>query len=138
MTGENIMRTGLRLAVLAAALAFGTPSWAAGDFDGSTPLICAPVEVMDCTTGMRCVTGQPGELGAPDFMRVDFAAKAVIGPERTSPIRHMDDKDGQWLLQGTELGFGWTMAIHQETGRMSLSLVDRNGVFVLLGPCAPL
>jgi hypothetical protein len=34
-----------------------------------------------------------------------------------------------------ELGFGWTIALDQESGQMSGTLVDRDGVFVLFGAC---
>ncbi|MBK9445393.1 MAG: hypothetical protein IPO00_04430 [Betaproteobacteria bacterium] len=50
----------------------------------------------------------------------------------------MEKKDGQLLLQGRELGYGWTIAIEQKSGDMTLSLVNREGAFVLFGRCTPL
>lgn len=119
-----------------AALAAATAT--AGDFDGSKLLICAPVEAMDCTAGEACIRGRPADIGAPAFMRIDVARKAILGPKRSSPILFVDKNDDQVLLQGTELGYGWTVALDQTDGSMTATLVDRNGVFVLFGSCTPL
>jgi hypothetical protein len=109
----------------------------AGDFDGSKPLICAPVVVMDCVVGTGCTKGTPAEMGAPAFMRIDFEKKVVIGPKRASPILLMDKSAEQVLLQGIELGFGWTLALDAE-GKMISTMVDHTGAFVMFGPCTPL
>ena len=107
----------------------------AGDFDGSRPFICAPVQAFDCGPGEDCMKGLPEEIGAPSFMRIDVANKAVIGPKRTSPILLVDKSEGQLVLQGFELGYGWVIAIDQETGKMSATLANREGAFVLFGAC---
>ena len=75
--------------------------------------------------------------GAPIFMRIDFDKNAVIGAKRTTPILLKTDQTEQMLLQGHELGFGWTIAVSKTTGEMSASLVDRNGAYVLFGSCTP-
>ena len=59
----------------------------------------------------------------------------MIGPKRTSPVLFMDKTAQQVLLQGTELGFGWTIALDQSSGSMSATLVDREGAVVLFGAC---
>jgi hypothetical protein len=128
-----------RLLHLVAALAWLTAGTAsAGDFDGSKLLICAPVEAMDCAPGEDCTKGRPDAIGAPSFLRIDFARNAIVGPKRTTPIRFMDKSDNQLLLQGTELGYGWTLALDQESGTMTATLVNREEVFVLFGSCTPL
>jgi len=123
---------GIALAVAAAASA---PAAFGGDFDGSKPLICATVQAMDCVAGEDCVRGFASDIGAPTFMRIDFAQKAVIGPKRTSPVRLIEGNERQLLLQGTELGFAWSIALDKDTGQMSGTLVDRDGAFVLFGAC---
>jgi hypothetical protein len=110
----------------------------AGDFDGSKPLICAPVEAMDCVPGEVCKQGRPDDIGVPSFLRIDFAQKAIVGAKRTTPILFMDKNDDQILLQGTELGYGWTLALEQESGMMTATLVNREQVVVLFGSCTPL
>jgi hypothetical protein len=68
-------------------------------------------------------------------MRIDVPNKAVIGPKRTSLIPFADKSDAQLLLQGTELGYGWIIAVDRETGRMTTMLTNRENVVVLFGAC---
>lgn len=121
--------------VLAVAASASAPAALAGDFDGSKPLICATVQAMDCVAGEDCFRGLAADIGAPTFMRIDFAQKAVIGPKRTSPVQLVEATEEQLLLQGTELGLAWSIALDKETGQMSATLVDRGGAVVLFGAC---
>jgi hypothetical protein len=127
------VRIGLATLALAA-------TWAstAADFDGSKTIICAPVEAMDCTPGTACQRGIPSDIGAPAFIRIDFGKKVVIGPKRNSPITSIEKNESQVLLQGNELGYGWSIAVDQEGGQMSATLTNRDGAFVLFGSCTPL
>lgn len=123
-----------RSSALAAALVVVGAS--AADFDGSKPLICAPTEVMDCVAELPdCWSGSPQQAGAPTFLRIDFAKKTVVGPMRTSAIKHMDRNDEQIILQGVELDMGWTVALDKNTGDVAITLTDRAGAFVLFGSC---
>ena len=124
----------IRIGVLVTGLV-AAASAQAGDFDGSRLLICAPVQAFDCAPGEDCAKGLPEEIGAPAFMRIDVSNKAVIGPKRTSPILLIDKSENQLLLQGFELGYGWVIAIDQETGKMTATLANREGAFVLFGAC---
>ena len=110
----------------------------AGDFDGSRQLICATVDALECTAGEACSKEQPKKIGAPAFMRVDFAKKQIIGKQHTSAIRFMDNSGESLKMQGTELGYGWTIALNRNNGDMSVTLVDSSVVFVLFGSCTPL
>jgi hypothetical protein len=110
----------------------------AGDFDGTKILICAPVEAIDCAPGEACRKGAPADSGLPAFIRIDIAKMVMIGPKRTSPIASIERSEQQILLQGTELGSAWTIALDQNSGEMSGSLVNREEVFVLFGSCTPL
>lgn len=107
----------------------------AADFDGSKPLLCATQAALDCSRGDECASGLPEDIGAPTFMRVDLAKKAVIGPHKTSDILLQDKSSNQLLLQGREASFGWTIAIHQQSGEMTVTLTNRNGAYVLYGAC---
>lgn len=126
----------IQMVMALVGLAAGIAS--AGDFDGSKLLICASVEAIDCASGEECTKGRPDDIGAPNFLRIDFAQKVIVGPKQTTPIVSMDKTDTQILLQGKELGYGWTLALDQESGKMSATLVNREGVVVLFGPCTPL
>jgi hypothetical protein len=128
-----------RVLYIVAALALMTSgAAAAGDFDGSKLLICAPVEAMDCVPGVGCSMERPEDVGAPNFLRIDFANKVIVGPKQTTPILLMDKSDNQLLLQGKELGYAWTLVLDQESGMMTVTLVNREAAFVLFGPCTPL
>ena len=130
------MQRVMHIGVVLALIIFGTAS--AGDFDGSKLLICAPVEAMDCASGEECLKERPEDIGAPNFLRIDFAQKALVGPKQTTPILFMDKSDTQILLQGKEHGYGWTLALDQESGTMTATLVNREGAVVLFGSCTPL
>jgi hypothetical protein len=130
------MRRFLHIVAALALLTAGTAS--AGDFDGSKLLICAPVEAIDCAPGEECKKGRPDDIGAPSFLRIDFAQKAIVGPKQTTPILSMDKSDDQLLLQGKELGYGWTLVLDQESGTLTGTLVNREGAVVLFGSCTPL
>lgn len=124
------------IVVVLALISLGTAQ--AGDFDGSKLLICATVDAMDCVSGEDCTKGRPGDMGAPAFLRIDFAKNMIGGSKHTTPIVSMDKSDQQVLLQGKEQGYGWTLALDQEGGKFSATLVNREGVFVLFGSCTPL
>jgi hypothetical protein len=96
------------------------------------------VEAINCAAGEACTKGRPDAIGAPRFLRIDVAQKVIVGPQRTTPILFMDNSDAQLLLQGTELGYGWTLVLDQESGTMSATLVNREGAVVLFGSCTPL
>jgi hypothetical protein len=128
----------MKLFICAAAIFLSLQTVSAGDFDGSKKLICATTNAMDCVSGEECIKGRPGDIGAPRFLSIDFAQNAVEGPKRTTAIAHMEKSEDQILLQGNELGFGWTIALDQENGDMVVTLVNRDGAFVLFGSCTTL
>jgi len=124
-----------RLTCLTVCLSLSTAI--AADFDGSKPLICAPTEAVDLFAGDRIVKARPSDIGAPSFLRVDIANKKIAGSKRVTPIKYIEKNDMQILLQGTELGFGWTLALDQNEGAMTITFVDRMGAVVLSGTCTP-
>ena len=132
------MKISVYAAAFSAAFACAAASAAQGEL--GSRFICATVEAMDCDAGTACFRGRPQDVGAPPFMRVDLDAKTIAGPLRTTPIVALErSPDGaQVLLQGTEIGFGWTMALDMKAGTMATTLVNREGAFVLFGSCTPL
>jgi hypothetical protein len=131
------MVTRLRRTALATALLCST-TWAFGaDFDGSRALICATVDAHECDPGEVCLRGLPDDVGAPRFLRVDFTAKTIAGPKRTTQIRYLDTSADQVLMQGTELGYAWTIALDKTDGSMSMTFVNREDTFVVFGYCTP-
>lgn len=121
-----------------AVLVCATPSRVfSADFDGSKPLLCATIDAHYCEVGEVCYRTLPGVLGAPQFVRINFAKKLIVGPQRTTEIRFMESGEGQLLLEGTELGYAWGIALAAKTGAMSTTLVSHENVFVLFGVCTP-
>jgi hypothetical protein len=108
----------------------------ADTIDGNKRAVCTTETLRDCVAGADCLNGLPAEYGAPTSLRLDFSNKQVLSEKRKSKIRDFEKKDGQLLLQGRELGYGWTIAIEQKSGDMTLSLVNREGAFLLFGRCA--
>ena len=131
------MKNMMHMPLAALILAFSAAAMA-GDFDGYKPLICAPVEAMDCIPGEGCEKGIPDDVGAPAFMRIDFVKKLIVGPKRSSPINAMENEVHQILLQGTELGMAWSMALDTATGKTVTTFSSRDGAYVMFGSCTQL
>lgn len=124
-------------AFLAAALAL--PMLAvAGDFDGSKPLICAPVTVFECIRGDECLAGMPEDIDAPAFMRFDFRKKQIVGPKRSSDILLQEQTPERLTLQGREGAYAWTIVIGAGNGEMTATLATRNSAIVMYGSCTPI
>lgn len=131
----------MRLFIGVSAIFFLIVSVAAAaedSFDGTKPLLCASLEALDCTPGEQCEKGLPEVIGAPQFLRVDFAKKEITGPKRTTAIRQMDKSDEQLTLQGYEVGMGWTLAIDRVTGKMTVTFSGSEQAFVIFGACTVL
>ena len=104
-------------------------------FDGTKTLLCASIEAIDCTPGEQCEKGLPEEIGAPQFLRIDFAKKEIIGPKHTTAIQRIEKGDEQLTLQGSEVGMGWTLALDRTTGKMTVTLAGGEQAFVIFGVC---
>ncbi|HEX6733283.1 MAG TPA: hypothetical protein VF096_00605 [Azonexus sp.] len=118
--------------VLLAVLATAAP---AADFDGSRPLICAPLVAIDCARGEECLSGLPEDIDAPAFMRFDFKKKQVSGARVASDILLLERSDKHLLLQGREGEYGWTIVIGAGSGDMTVTLATRGTAVVMHGSC---
>lgn len=96
---------------------------AAGDFDGSQPLLCASMDIIECDAGGECFRVTAESISAPQFLRIDFKKKSIRATqaskdERTTMIERMERVDGKLIIQGAEDGIegvrdglGWSLAI---------------------------
>jgi hypothetical protein len=76
--------------------------------------------------------------GCPGFVHINFTKKTIVGSLQCSTaIQYMGAREGQLLMQGTELGYGWNIPLDTKAGGMSVTLVNRDDVFVLFGTCTP-
>jgi hypothetical protein len=133
------------LAVLITSI-FSFPA-VAGDFDGSKPLICALMDLVECQPGGNCQSKTAVELGLPQFFRINFQEKIISGTqsggsERDTPIERLEEVDGKLIIQGAEDGVedvrdgvGWSLAIAEETGKLVLTASGDEVGFVVFGAC---
>jgi hypothetical protein len=137
------------LKATALALGLSVGLWplaaAAQDFDGSKPLICSLAHVMQCEDGNDgCERLRPNDVGAPDFLNLDFQAKTITtsNSAAASAMENVELIDDRLYVQGAEDGleneidgFGWTMAITQDGGQLVLSGAAEGMGFVFFGAC---
>jgi len=133
----------IQMKIIVSLIFFGlfvavSPAFAEDAFDGTKPLLCASIEALDCDPGVTCERGIPEIMGAPQFLRIDFTKNEIAGPERTAKIRSMEKDDDQIVLQGYEIGLGWTLAIDRVTGTMRITFAGSDASFIIFGACTPL
>lgn len=140
-----------RFGILAALLC--VPIWPllaiAGDFDGSKPLVCTVIEASECIAGEGCETVAPEEINLPRYLWVNVGQKTVQDKKagddaRKSQIQSVKQVDAKLILQGAEQGredvrdgFGWTIAIMEDTGQMVLSAAGDLVAVAAFGTCTP-
>ena len=115
---------------------------AAATYDGSVPLICALIEVMDCEPGTDCQRGAPESVNLPQFLKLNFTEKTLSTTEaaqrqQSTPIKNIEQYDSRMILQGVEDGRPWSLIIAKETGKMSATVADDQVGFVIFGACTP-
>lgn len=140
------MRAALSIVVVMGVLvmSFAPPSaHAAGKFDGSTPVICGTTAVTECGADGRCQRGTATDVNFPAIFQVDAAGKklrnlhANPGQQGTeSAIRNVDHANGKMILSGAEGERGWSVLIHENTGKMSAAVAGDEEGFVIFGQCA--
>jgi hypothetical protein len=134
---------------LGAALILAAASVAAhaADFDGSKPLLCSVINIMECTESDGCQKTTIENTGMPQFLKVDPAKKVVtpatpIDGRKPTQIERMERVEGKLILQGAEEGIenvrdglGWTAAISETTGKFILTASGEEVAFVVFGAC---
>jgi len=118
--------------------AFGKPATAA--FDGSSPLLCVPIEIFDCGAYEGCFESTAETVSIPQFIRIDFGKKTASGTlgdgtVREVGIERMERENGMLVLQGGQEGRGWSVTIGEDTGRMTLTASGDRFGFIVFGAC---
>jgi hypothetical protein len=108
----------------------------AADFNGSAPLTCTPVAAYSCEPGKACSRVKP-ESDPPRVMTIDVTNKTVEAPYRTEllPIANSVLNNEQLQLQGTADKFAWSAIVRRETGKVTITISDRLGAYVIFGQC---
>jgi len=110
---------------------------AAEDYDGKRPMICAPSNGHDCTpTEKSCKRLEPEE-GRDVNLYIDVAKMQVKTPYRNAelPIQSVGNNTKSLILQGTSLEFVWAATVNRTTGRLTVTIADREGAYVIFGQC---
>ena len=116
--------------------------------DGSAPLVCSVIDVIECAPGGECLRKDAASVNLPYFVMVDVAEQTLKvpnleGDDRVSPIKTVTKSlDGKLILQGAEDGseseddaIGWTMSIDEDDGRMIFSASREEVGFIIFGAC---
>lgn len=114
---------------------------AQGKFDGSVPLLCAPIEIIECGAEGDCVTATAEAVNIPQFFRINVKKKmvsATAGSERKVVIKDLEHNNGNMIIHGGQGGRGWTMVISEESGKLSASVAGDQFGFLVFGACTPL
>jgi hypothetical protein len=113
---------------------------AAGKYDGSAPVICGAMLVAECGAEGRCQRRSAENVNLPSLFRIDVKAMKTHNLEaekgRVSPIKAVEHANGRLLLQGVDGDRGWTIVIHEESGKMSATVSADSEGFVVFGQCA--
>lgn len=112
----------------------------AGNFDGSRTLLCALIEVYECVPHEGCEGTTAEAINLPQFLTIDFQKKHISGTTaegavRKTDIERMEHANGRLILQGGEEGRGWSISIHEETGKMVATVSGEEAGFVIFGAC---
>lgn len=139
------MKAALSIATVLWLLAMSVPPHsadAAGKYDGSAPLICAALAVTECEAEGRCQHRTAAQVNLPALFKVDLTAmklrnlQAETGPQgKESSIRNADHANGKLILSGAEGERGWSVLIHEATGKMSATVTGDGEGFVIFGQC---
>ena len=124
-----------------------TLSSASADTEIPDFIICSAAEILECLPVQSCQRVSAESVGAPHFLRVNFAdglisRTPVGGEERISPIERAEELEGRLVLQGAEDGvegtrggLGWTLSIDKHSGDMVLTGSGDGVGFVIFGAC---
>ena len=128
------------VALLCLMLCVSAAANAASKFDGSSNLLCAAFDLTACVDGVTCANGEARTFDMPEFMTVDFKEKSIHadydgGKTADSPFKNFQTTESQLIIQGVENNHGWSMAIHRETGRMSVASVGEEVTYTMFGAC---
>jgi hypothetical protein len=116
----------------------------AADFDGSKPMLCASLDVLECVDGRDCKMVAAGDVDAPQFITVDLKHESLeldnSGRPMSTQLRNRENLNGRLILQGvgTATGLGWTFSVNEENGRFVITSAGDEVAFIIFGACTSL
>jgi hypothetical protein len=124
----------LAVCVFASAAALGADE----PFNGSQPMDCKPLAGHDCLpTEQTCKPLKP-QPGKDLTLHVDVNKMTFKTPYRNDamPIQSFSFNTKSLILQGTSLELVWAATIHRTTGRLTMTIADREGAYIVFGQCS--
>ena len=120
--------------LLPVAAASGAPA-------GSGSLVCALVDVYDCSES-ACTETSSEAVGLPDLIRVDHAKKAVVAldPEfggASSPIDSEKREGANTTVRAHAGDRSLVLVADAQSGDATLAVTDLKLTIVAYGECAP-
>jgi len=123
----------------------------AGDFSGKKSLLCSVAEASECSAGSDCLTSNAANMDLPNFISINFKKKSITAAGKGNAVNKVATKKkfkaaqaditsvssskNMTILHGTQNGRGWSAAINQSTGVMSLAVSGDSVGFVVQGAC---
>ncbi len=99
---------------------------------------CALTKAFACTSEDGCKEWTVQEVALPRFISIDLKAKTIKSLDKDIPretrFKEADRLEGMVVLHGTEQR-GWTMALGEDSGNLTLSASGDNESFVVFGTC---
>lgn len=101
--------------------------------------ICALTKAYECDINQECSERSFAEIELPRFVRIDFKNSSIISLDKNvkrtgTEIRRVDQLEGITVLQGVEQR-GWSIALGQESGSLTLSAAGDEHGFIVFGSC---
>lgn len=109
--------------------------------EDSDSLLCALGHVTDCDSAGNCERLAPTMVGLPRFIDIDLKARVISEVDATTSARstkivQVTRTDAGIVLQGVQLGKGWSVVIN-ESGELHFGIVDVDGIVSGSGGCRP-
>lgn len=111
----------------------------AAELDGSVPIVCVALQGRDCLPTQENCKPLERKSDRELKLRIDVANKTIKSPFRTSllPIQSVSNNTASLVLQGASLEFVWNATINRATERLTITVADREGAYVIFGQCKP-
>jgi hypothetical protein len=99
---------------------------------------CSLTRAYDCFPDGGCKEWTLDEMALPRFVSIDLTGKTISSLDKNIPqktrITSIDRLEGLIVMHGTELR-GWSLALGEESGNLTLSASGDGEGFVVFGNC---
>lgn len=129
-----------RLALTSLAISFSLGAAApARAVDTQGPIVCALVDVFDCSTG-DCVEVTSESVAVPDVMRIDPAKKTATALDTefhgaASPLESVGIEGAKVIARGREGERIFVLSIESASGDSIATVSDPKTTLVMYGEC---